>query len=174
MHLRVAHRQIGDTAIQCGPDLEHYFIIGSRFEAIYLDELKALYVTRCARGSICMADQTVYRNKGYSRTVIVNSLPEWIPAFTIKAVEFTLDGDLLVWRRPPIWTLGWPQKGIMTDPARNHQAVVKGLQERLRSAKRNGIDPRKVTCAVPAWAKSSLAPGEWMAVVREVFPGHHV
>jgi len=170
MHLRIAHRQAGTTTIQCGPELEHYFVLGCRFEAAYIDDEKTLCVTKCATGSsTCHEPGTTYGKTGFTRAVCFTALPKSIPAFSIKDVEFSVTDDLLIWKRPPIWALGWPQRGrLSADETR--EATLDGMIARLRSAKRNMVDPRRVTEAVPDWAKQSLERGEWMGLVKAFFP----
>lgn len=171
MDLRIAHRQAGLTTLQCGVELESYFTLGAHFEAVYLEEEKALYLTKCERGKgRCHEPGTTYGKAGYTRAICFTALPKHIPAFSIKEVEFTIDDDLLVWKRPPIWALGWPTRGMTNDFDRSRDVVIDGMVARLRSAKRNMVDPRKVTEAVPDWAKQSLHRGEWMRLVNTYFP----
>ncbi len=169
MHLRIAHRQNGETIIQCGAELEYYFELGAHFQAIYLEEDKSLYLTKDPKARVTCHEPTAYCREGITRSIILGVLPSWIPAFSINQAEFTVDGDLLAWHRPPVWMLDWPLKSAH-DAARAREHVIHGLLTRLRSAKRNEIDPRKVTTKVPDWAKSSLNQGEWMQIVRSVFP----
>lgn len=174
-HLRIAHRQCGSTTIQCGEDLEFYFEIGAAFDAIYLEAEKTLVLTKYEGGSIHCTAPNSYQNKDATRSVCFpRVLPSWMPAFRVAEAEFEVDDELLIWRRPPLWALAWTTVPLTSSAERNRQAAIDGLKTRLQSAKRNLIDPKKVTTAVPSWAKSAMLAGDWMRVVRDVFPDYSV
>lgn len=168
MHLRVSHQHNGMTVIQSTEDTSSYFAVGARFSLIYED--KALYIEKTPRGTCECIRPSPKDMAGVCSRLFVEVIKD-SPAFHVAEAEFTLDGDLLTWLRPPIWALPWTIRAPK-DVARS--CAANGLTSRLRSARRNMIDPQRVTKSVPAWAKSALEAGEWMSLVREVFPCERV
>lgn len=164
MHLRISHQHNGKTVIQSTEETRDYFLVGASFSMIYLD--KILYVERCPQGS-CTCYAPSPRDKCGTFSRVGATVIDDAPAFHVAEAEFTIVDDLLTWERPPIWSLPWSTRA---PEASTRDCALKGFSSRLRSARRNMIDPKRVTQAVPAWAKSAMIDGDWRDTVREYFP----
>uniref|UniRef100_A0AAU7VFY0 Uncharacterized protein n=1 Tax=Dinoroseobacter phage vB_DshS_R26L TaxID=3161158 RepID=A0AAU7VFY0_9CAUD len=165
MHLRIAHRLNGRTTIQSTDENSDYFELGARFDVIYQE--KSIYLAKEPDGHHECREPGAYRAAGFSRAVSFCALEPWIPSFCVADAEFVIDDDLLVWERPPVWSLPWTTRAPQT---RARDFAIHGLASRLKSARRNMIDPKRVTQAVPAWAKSSMLAGDWKDTVAKFFP----
>ena len=165
MHLRIAHRINGRTMIQSTDENADYFELGARFDVIYTD--KAIFLAKDRDGHHECQKPGAYMATGFSRSVTFRALEPWIPSFCVGDAEFVIDDELLVWERPPVWALPWSTRAPQT---RAREAALHGFHSRLKSARRNLVDPKQVTTKVPAWAKSSMLAGDWMDSVRKFFP----
>lgn len=164
MHLRISHQNNGRTVIQSTEETRDYFVVGASFSIVYLD--KTLLIEKTPSGS-CICHEPSPRDKEGTFSRVGACVINDAPSFHVADAEFKIEGDLLTWVRPPIWSLPWTTRAPQDS---TRECAIKGLASRLRSAKRNLIDPKRVTQAVPAWAKSSMLAGDWKDTVEKFFP----
>lgn len=165
MLVRIAHRLQGTTTIQTDESGEKFFIEGAFYDIVYLEEDKLLLISRTddEKATRCTYGGGAYRKSGITRQLIKSALPVGFPAFTMSVDNFNLDGDLLIWERPPIWELKW----CHTTPSGARDAALHNFETRLKSAQKNGVDLRRVTEAVPRWARLAIGPESWSKLIRE-------
>jgi len=168
MFIRIAHRQNGRTTIQGGPNDAYYFTHGHRFDVTYLEDEKALILSKDPKGQYSATEVGAYRTEGACANIVAEVLPEWLPAFCVNEAEFEEVGEMLVWRRPPVWALAFPQHAPRSSDAARI-AAISGMSLRIASAARNLIDPASVTQTAPAWVRSSMTAHDWQVVVSEFF-----
>lgn len=172
MELRIAHRQSGRTTVQCDQRGENFFALHTFFSAVYFDDEKALLIMPASEqdaGSVFCDHPGAYRAAHATRQIsFTKVLPEWLPAFHIDDWDFDWDNDrdALIWHRPPVWALGWPQRGPEKFEQRRAVALY-GFDVRLASAKRNRIPLSSVVRAVPEWACKAIGTVRWCDLVRQ-------
>ena len=169
MPYRIAHRINGRTTVQCGEGGENYFALHSFFDYTYLDDEKALVLqpSNNGKGAFCDLPGRTYGRSDMTRAISFNCLPDWLPAFQVNEAVWDVIDDMMIWRRPPVWSLPWTKAA----PGKDARAVAEyGLDVRLASAKRNMVPLKQVISLVPAWPRKALGTDPWCEVVQKHAP----